>query len=149
MDARYVTLCFLLIIGLNGNPTSAGFCSYLCLFFSPQSCMFDAITMYRWFLPIHFFHQVAIHCFNVVLDIYESLMAILVWSKSSEIIYWCVWLFFAETCWEFPKVHPFCLKPMCKGNCYLEAKSQGVNLGGYHCDGNGFWGMCVCWFCKH
>ncbi|KAG0528383.1 hypothetical protein BDA96_05G006400 [Sorghum bicolor] len=77
MDARYVTLCFLLIIGLNGNPTSA------------------------------------------------------------------------ENCFEFPKVHPFCLKPLCKGNCYLEAKSQGVNLRGYYCDGNGFWGMCVCSFCKH
>jgi hypothetical protein len=148
LDARYIALCFLLIIGLNGKPTSAGFRSYLCRFFTTVMYVWchnyaSLISTNSFFSPSWYFF------FNVVLDIYDSLMAILVWSKSSEIIYWCGWLFFAETCWEFPKVHPFCLKPMCKGNCYLEAKSQGVNLGGYHCDGNGFWGMCVYWFCKH
>ena len=61
----------------------------------------------------------------------------------------CDYIFYAETCRQFVKVHPFCFKAMCDTNCYLEAKFEGVYVGEYHCDGHGIYGLCICRLCKH
>jgi hypothetical protein len=112
MDARYVAMCFFLIIGLNGTPTSAGLCSYLYLF-----------------------HQVGIHWFisfkklsvEYLWQFYGYFIVIKInWDYN---LLMCV-VIFAETCWQYVKVQPFCFKAICNTNCYIESKSQGVNLGG-------------------
>ncbi|KAJ1273739.1 hypothetical protein BS78_05G007200, partial [Paspalum vaginatum] len=58
----------------------------------------------------------------------------------------------ADTCRQFTKVHPFCFGAWCKANCYLEGKTSdgsGSYVGGYKCDGHGFYSLCVCQLCKH
>jgi hypothetical protein len=58
-------------------------------------------------------------------------------------------IFFAETCKEFVKVHPFCFKAYCKANCVIEGTYDGgFYVKGYRCEGNIFQSVCVCTLCK-
>ncbi|KAG0528391.1 hypothetical protein BDA96_05G007500 [Sorghum bicolor] len=56
----------------------------------------------------------------------------------------------AETCRQFVKIHPFCFKPMCKANCFIEGKcSDGSYVKDYRCESHAFHSVCVCYLCKH
>ena len=131
-------------------------CVCISMFFTTIMYIFLIYLMHHRFIPIHFFQLVDIHLFiffeklSVELEHLCQFYGYFIVIRNKQYYNFMMFCYFyVDNCWQFVKVHPFCFKAMCKTNCNLEAKFEGVDVGGYHCDGHGIYGLCICQLCKH